>query len=369
MSVRIAVSHSPDPSVCARELKNEVAGIAPAFVIFFATPSLDPAALGKALAREFGDVPSLGCSTAGEMTSGRMLRKSVVLLALGEDAVKHASVRVADEVKGDAGIRRAVSELGAAAGVRAAELHPERHVGLVLHDGLNAAEEHVMAQLAQMTNVPFVGGSAGDDLKFERTTVFANFEPYSGTSAFALLEPARPYHIVKTQSFSVRSEVLTATEVDEAKRTVKRFDGNPAAREYCARLGIPREQAPQYFRRNPVGLVMPDGEPFVRGLQRTNGDDILFFCRIQEGAQVHLLEAGDMIERTRADLTAALKRVESARALINFDCVERRGELERLGKFDEYAQLFSKVPTIGFSTYGESYIGHINQTATMLLLG
>lgn len=369
MSVKTAISHSLDPAVCARELKRDVAGIEPAFVIFFATPALDAASLGKALAREFGAVPSLGCTTAGEMTSGRMLQKSVVLLAVSSDIVKHASVSVVDDVKGDAGIRRAMGELATAVGSSIAQLHPERYVGLVLHDGLNAAEEHVMAQLAQLTNVPFVGGSAGDELRFERTTVFANFEPHSGTSAFALLEPARPYHIVKTQSFSVRPEVLTATEVDEAKRTVKRFDGRPAAREYCARLGIPLEQAAQHFRRHPVGLVMPDGEPFVRGLQRTNGDDIVFFCQILEGARVHLLEAGDMIERTRADLAAALKRVANPRALINFDCVERRGQLQRLGQCEAYAKLFDQVPTVGFSTYGESYIGHINQTATMLLLG
>ena len=114
---------------------------------------------------------------------------------------------------------------------------------------------------------------------------------------------------------------------------------------------------------------MENGEPFVRSPMRTSGDDILFYCQILEGSQVHLLESGNMIEDTRRDLAAALERMVAPQALISFDCVQRTRELKSLGACDEYAAIFDVVPTIGFSTYGESYIGHINQTATMLLLG
>ncbi|MEO0334670.1 MAG: FIST C-terminal domain-containing protein, partial [Bacteroidota bacterium] len=55
-------------------------------------------------------------------------------------------------------------------------------------------------------------------------------------------------------------------------------------------------------------------------------------------------------------------------AIINFNCILRTLDLKQQGRTQEYADLFTDTPTVGFSTYGESYIGHINQTATMLLL-
>lgn len=42
--------------------------------------------------------------------------------------------------------------------------------------------------------------------------------------------------------------------------------------------------------------------------------------------------------------------------------------MESKGLTQQYGELFTDIPTVGFSTYGEAYIGHVNQTATMLVL-
>ncbi|HWO11113.1 MAG TPA: FIST N-terminal domain-containing protein [Polyangiaceae bacterium] len=371
MSLAVAVSQTQSPEECARELRASVGALDPSLVVFFASPSFDAERLGAALAREFGNVPSIGCSTAGEITSGRMLKNSVVLMALDRGTVEEAHVRTLDGNLDPAfEVGRVADALARDVGRPFARLSPERYVGLVLHDGVNTAEERVMDRLCQLTNVPFVGGSAGDGLNFKSTLVYENFRPRPGQTAVCLLRPARPYAILKTQSFAVLDRTLTATEVDVARRTVKRFNGRPAAAEYAAQLGVPLADAPKHFLAHPVGVVVGDNEPFVRAPARFEGDDMVFYCQIAQGVTTHLLESKpDIVEQTRADLAAALAKFGPCSGIIDFDCVLRMLTIESLKVSDAYGRVFQSVPTAGFSTYGESYIGHINQTATMLLLG
>jgi hypothetical protein len=371
MSLAIAVSEHSSPEACARELRSSIGSLDPTLVVFFASPAFEPERIGAALAREFGNVPSIGCSTAGELTNGRMLKNSVVLMALDRDTVEQAHVRTLDG-KLDTGVevRRVIDAFGEDVGQPLARLNPERYAGLVLHDGMNATEERVMARLCQMTNVPFVGGSAGDGLKFKQTTVFQNFRPFAGLSALCLIRPRRPYQILKTQSFKVLDHVMTATEVDVDRRTVKRFNDRPAAREYCAKLGMSMTEAPAHFLEHPVGVVVSHDEPFVRAPARFEGDDMVFFCQIAQGVTVNILQACDIVEQTRKDLASALARFPTCKGIIDFDCVLRMLTIEARKQSVEYGRVFSDAPPmVGFSTYGESYVGHINQTATMLLLG
>jgi 4-diphosphocytidyl-2C-methyl-D-erythritol kinase len=53
--------------------------------------------------------------------------------------------------------------------------------------------------------------------------------------------------------------------------------------------------------------------------------------------------------------------------IINFHCIQRTIELEKKNLVKQYGEIFKEIPTIGFSTYGEVYIGHMNQTSTMLV--
>ena len=61
------------------------------------------------------------------------------------------------------------------------------------------------------------------------------------------------------------------------------------------------------------------------------------------------------------------KELGQVSAMINFHCILRTLELENKELTEPYGRIFTDIPTIGFSTYGEEYIGHINQTSTILV--
>jgi len=356
-----------DPGKAMQELRDGLRGLSPRFLLFFASSAFAPDALGAALRATFGAVPSIGCTTAGELVSGRMLKGAIVMLAMDEAELHSVAIATIDDMHDRERAIAAVDRLASAVGIPAGDLDPGSYLGLVLQDGLSVAEEAVMEALGTATNVPFIGGSAGDDVKFRATHVFVNSEPRTGAAVLALLKPKRPFHLLKTQSFDVLPETLVVTDVDEATRTVKAFNGKPATQEYARVIGVPVEKLESRFQSNPVGLVLANGEPFVRSPQQIKGTDVVFYCQVKQGMSLQLLQARNIVEDTRRDFAAKVREIGGCRAAINFHCILRTLELEQKNQCDAYAKIFAEVPTVGFSTYGESYIGHINQTSTMVL--
>jgi hypothetical protein len=368
MPIQTAVSESPDPQQAAAEIGAALGPAALRAVLFFASSRYEPAALARAVQETFPSVLTFGCTTAGEIGDGRMLEGALVAMALPADGVERVEAVFIEDPAEPASTRAALDALGGRFGALSS-LDPARHVGLVLQDGMRGTEETVMEVLSSAVNVPFIGGSAGDDAAFQKTYTFLNGVAREGAAVLALLRPTRPFVILKTQSFDVTDTVLTATDVDEATRTIRTLDGKPAAQAYADALGVSVAELPDHFMRHPLGLVLPGGEPFVRSPQQVRGTDVVFYCSVKSGMRLHVLRSRDIVEDTRRDLEATLGRMGTCSGIVNFHCILRTAELVAKGQQAAYGALFTRCPTIGFSTYGESYVGHINQTSTLLLFG
>ena len=80
------------------------------------------------------------------------------------------------------------------------------------------------------------------------------------------------------------------------------------------------------------------------------------------------MKSDNIVEDTRKDLEKAKTEHGQIQAIVDFYCSLRNMELKRKDHYKEYSELYLDLKAIGFATYGESYIGHMNQTSTMLLL-
>ena len=368
----IATAYSQAPRVkdAVREIEAQlgVQSGTPALVLFFASTIYPPADLAESMQQSFPGACVIGCTSAGEIASGMMLTDSLVAMSFDHDTLSDVAVEVVVNPADREQVKKAFVSFEQQYATEAMALDIDKYVGLVFCDGLSGAEERLMEALGDFTNVTFVGGSAGDDLKFQRTSVFAHGQAYSNAAVLTLFRPLVPFKILKTQSFQRLDCELTPTRVNHDTREVIEIGGLPAIQAYARALGTTELEVSDYFMSNPLGLMI-EGEPFVRSLQRVMGESLIFFCRVDEGVPLWLLESTDIIKETKQQLSTNLDQMGGASAVLVFNCILRTLELEHKGLLEDYGKLFEKLPAIGFSTYGEAYLGHVNQTATMLLMG
>jgi hypothetical protein len=286
-------------------------------------------------------------------------------MAWRKDALNDLKIEVLENIKTDGEVvAKAFKSFEKSLDKPMKELCPEQYVGLVMIDGLSGCEEKINDQVGNLTNVLFVGGSAGDDFKFKCTYVFVDGKAYTNAAVLMLLKPANGYKILKTQSFELTGKKLTPTKVDEKRRMVVEFDGKPAAVAYAEALGVTVDNLSNHFSEYPVGLVFDESNFFVRSPQQVEGTSVIFYCSVKEGLELSILRSKDIVAETRADL----QKHSDAKAIVDFCCCLRFLELSNKKQLKDYSEVYGITPAIGFSTYGESYIGHINQTSTMLLL-
>src|SRR5690606_37890585 len=78
---------------------------------------------------------------------------------------------------------------------------------LSLIDGLSFAEEAVTAAIHwALDDIPLIGGSAGDDLRFETTTLLCNGHVASDSDVILLVATDVPFHVFKTENFVATDE-------------------------------------------------------------------------------------------------------------------------------------------------------------------
>lgn len=358
----------------AKAIASEAAAIGAGFALLFFSQSLiEAGALSRALAIHAPTLEYAGCSTAGEITPEGLEDGHVLAMLLPSAAFTAVGVMV-DNLS-SSGMDRITGEVEALRRSLRARLGYDPAKGmfaLCLIDGLSYAEEAVSSAIHWgLDGIPLIGGSAGDDLKFETTRLIANGRVTSDSAIIVLIATEIPFHVFKTDNFVPTDEKLVVTESDPDHRIVREFNATNAAEEYSAAVGIlPRTLTPLSFASHPV-VVKVGGEYYCRSIQKMHADGSLsFFCAIDDGVVLSIAQPKDMVESTRAALRDVEERLGSIDMILGFDCVLRRLDARNRQVFRDISELYRVNNVIGFGTYGEQYRSmHLNQTFTGIAFG
>ncbi|RWB77597.1 MAG: hypothetical protein EOQ50_05985 [Mesorhizobium sp.] len=364
----------PDPNAFARAIAAEAAIVDAGFaLLFFSQGLVDAAALAQALKAYAPSLAYAGCSTAGEITPQGLEEGHILALLLPSASFSTVSVMVEnlssssmDSITGEvAALRRLLRE-------RIGHDRSKGIFALCFIDGLSYAEEAVTSAIHWgLDDIPLIGGSAGDDLKFETTRLMANGRVASDSAVIVLVATEIPFHVFKTDNFIPTDEKLVVTASDPDHRIVREFNAANAAEEYAASVGIlPQTLTPLSFASHPV-VVKVGGEYYCRSIQRMHPDGSLsFFCAIDDGIVLSIAQPKNMVESTRTAFEDVEHKLGGIDMILGFDCVLRRLDARNRQVFRDISELYRTNNVIGFGTYGEQYRSmHLNQTFTGIAFG
>ncbi|TJU91060.1 MAG: hypothetical protein E5Y02_08835 [Mesorhizobium sp.] len=364
----------PDMDAFACAVAAEAAAIDAGFALLFFSQSLVEAdALSQALLTHAPGLHHAGCSTAGEITPQGLEDGHVLAMLLPSAAFTAVSTMVDD--LSSSGMDRITGEVEALRRNlrgRVGGEHTRNTFALCFIDGLSYAEEAVSSAIHWgLDDIPLLGGSAGDDLKFETTRLISNGRVTSDSAIIVLIATEIPFHVFKTDNFVPTDEKLVVTASDADHRIVREFNATNAADEYAASVGIlPQTLTPLSFASHPV-VVKVGGEYYCRSIQRMHADGSLsFFCAIDDGVVLSIAQPKDMVESTRAALREVEERLGGIDLILGFDCVLRRLDARNRQVFRDISELYRINNVVGFGTYGEQYRSmHLNQTFTGIAFG
>jgi Uncharacterized conserved protein len=245
---------------------------------------------------------------------------------------------------------------------------------LTFVDGLSRSENYLMEAVYRARRFPvaFVGGSAGGKLDFQHTRLYDGKAVREDHAVICFVKMAadKRYGIFKTQNFQPSGKSFVVAEADPWHGVVKSVIDPKTLRTvpFVSALADSLECRPDEVEarlaKKTFGVDV-EGELFVRSVAGIDqaGGAVTFFCDVDFGDTLLLLDAIDFVAATTQDFDRFLHGKPRPIGGILNDCILRRlnnaAQLSRL-------ETFRDIPVAGFSTFGELLGININQTLTAL---
>jgi hypothetical protein len=371
--LKTGFTEAVDAELAAEDLRCKLGQPDLSMVLVFCSEEYRDIGFGEAVKAAFHGTPVIGCTTAGEVTPDGYRYNGISGLSFA-----------APDFFAEATMLPNIHDFDIAMGSEEAQRYKRllesetndderyRSVGIALIDGLSQREEVVMTCLdSALGRMPLFGASAGDGLRFEQTSVLFDGAFHSDAAVLALLRTNRPFKIFRSQHFVASNEKMVVTDADPARRIVNEINAEPAVEEYARITGLDVDRlSPMDFATHPL-VVRLGGAEYVRSIQKANPDGSLsFYCAIDEGLVLTLAEGRDLVSGLRQLFVDIREEVGEPEAVLAFDCVLRRLELEHVQQLQKIPPIFGRNNVTGFCSFGEQFASmHVNQTFTGIALG
>ena len=343
-------------------------------IIWFSSTRHCAGKISRLLNKLAPDLSFTGCSTSGEVTPSGMQDHGFITVLLPS---KWFSVQtlLMDDVStlGMESIARITSD--ARTEFLATLGNPDNKSGLFalnLIDGLSYSEETVAVAIDRgLDGIPMIGGSAGDDLQFEKTWQIYNGQVCSRAAILTLVHCKLPCQVYSNNNFVPTEHKLVVTEADPDKRRVIEFNAEPAVIAYANAIGMdPNELDSGSFASHSV-IVRFGGQHYCRSIQQINDDQSMtFFCAIDNGLVLTVARSEGMVASSRQAIDEIEADIGSIDMMFGFDCIYRKLDAQHRQTTHRIAALYKEKHFVGFNTYGEQYNSmHINQTFTGIAIG
>ena len=341
-------------------------------VLYFFSPAFEQFEPQKALTAAFPGARCIGASMVGGWSSGGAIENGITAMSLSAEEVGGVYVSLREGVKEDpvAAAKSAIADLKQQAAGK--NINPDEYLGLIFFDGL-CLGELIMKEfsLEPDLNMAFVGGAAADEMAFAKTFVGVGDRLSCDGLAVAILKMNIPFFVNHYVHYIPTDTTFTISKVETTKRIAWEIDGEPAAAFYAKLIGLDSVDKldSAAFSKNPVGLKFGDSIYARSPKAVVDGKGLQFYCYIEAGNKVCLLEQGDIIANAIGSLEDSAHFLPGIQGSLLFNCVLRYLELQELDKVNEFNNLFGDSPMAGFNTYGEELFTHHNQTLTAVFFG
>lgn len=369
--IRVAASDDPDTSRAVSAIRAELgAGPHQHILVFYSKNRHDAERLCIDLAEAFVDVPISGCSSAGELTPLGMQQGGIVAFAFPADGFRiYSDIIECLEVES---IAEVTKRLLVRAGIENPRNPSPGYFAILLADGVSNREEYLVAAVAwELSGIPLVGGSAGDDQNYRSTDLIHLGNPRKKSAILIVGHTDFPFQTFRTHNMRSTPTKLVVTRADPDNRIIYELNAEPAAIEYANAIGMPTSLLhPLSFESYSLAVKVADN-CYCRSIRRINADgSLLFFCAVDEGLVFTAALPEDIVKSTEVDLERVQAELGEIDVILGFDCLFRRLDAEKAQSRHLLEKLYKDYKVVGFNTYGEQCDGmHLNQTLTCIAFG